>query len=240
MKSLTTDADRAFARDLARRIYEFHRDHGHNMSNHYAENLTYEESLRRSILTECAFAHEFDLPVNTELLAEGDGGQDFRLTFDDEKQYKIDVKTKSVHTSFAGLLASGTHLRVPVRDVRPETIYVFGIYFEPTDEAHVLRWQWGNVLIDHNQQTTFKHGSGVKAYLMEYELLLRLEELKQRIPGFVFKTTPNPDPMPEPLDLQKLVEAMGGYDKITGEQWKDYDYRLERTKRWLLERHRQQ
>ena len=44
--------------------------------------------------------------------------------------------------------------------------------------------------------------------------------------------------MPEPPDLQKLVDSRGGYDKITAADWKLYDKQLEAAHLWLLARHR--
>lgn len=47
------------------------------------------------------------------------------------------------------------------------------------------------------------------------------------------------DRMPEPPDLQKLVRTAGGYARITAAQWDDFDYRMERTLKWLREHHKQ-
>jgi hypothetical protein len=47
------------------------------------------------------------------------------------------------------------------------------------------------------------------------------------------------DRMPEPPDLQKLIELRGGYDKITPQDWLLYYKQAEASAAWLRARHRQ-
>ena len=178
-----SDDDRAYAAHWAERIYQFHLARGDDMSNHFAENLTYQESLRRSLLAELAFGHKFGLQVNIRLLPDGDGGRDFVLHLRNTNgvaPYLVNVKAKTVRTSWQGLMNSGTHLRVAVKECAPLVIYVFGIYFEPTDDADVLRWDWGTSLIKNNDIRRFPNGGNTPCYVKPYEELRELDELRRR------------------------------------------------------------
>jgi hypothetical protein len=46
------------------------------------------------------------------------------------------------------------------------------------------------------------------------------------------------DRMPEPPDLQKLIELRGGHEKITAEDWVRYDRQWELATAWLASRHK--
>lgn len=180
-----TDEDRAFARKTARRIYHNHlaRDRAGCDANHIAQNLDYEEALRRGLMAECAFSHEFGPAVGRELRDDGDGGIDFFLAFRVRRRvqrFPVNVKAKSVRFSLEGLIRSGTHLRVPVREAKPQTIYVFAVYYEKTDDADVLRWEWGRTLIERNERRIFLNGDGAEAYVAPYQELRDLQELKGR------------------------------------------------------------
>lgn len=180
---MVTDDDREFARRQASLIYENHRKRGGVGcdANHIAIQIGYEETLRRGLLTECAFAHEFGVEVNSDILDYGDGGRDFLLwlfTASGRQPFTVNVKAKSVQMSWEGLKRSGTHLRVPVSECRPRTIYVFGIYLEPTDEAEVLAWDWGLTLIRQNERRQF---DGPWNYVRLFDDLRDLEELKARL-----------------------------------------------------------
>jgi hypothetical protein len=153
-------------------------------ANHIATNFDYEESLRRGILAECAFVHHFGECVDIRLLEKGDGGRDFLLSLDtgsEIREFPINIKAKSVRSSFAGMVEVGTHLRVPVRDIKPYTIYVFAVYYEQLDAADVLRWDWGITLMRLNQRMVFANGNGEPAYVKRYEDLRDLQELKTRM-----------------------------------------------------------
>lgn len=171
-----TNKDRKFARDLAQRIFDSKKGRAH-LDFHIAKNISYLETLYRGILTECAFANEFGGRVDTELRQYGDGGRDFEISFEDQPVI-VNVKSKSVRSSFAGMVRVGTHLRVAVRECRPETIYVFGVYYEQTDSAEVFRWQWGKVLIDLDEVRIFENGD-VPAYTQIFEDLRDIRELKE-------------------------------------------------------------
>jgi hypothetical protein len=45
--------------------------------------------------------------------------------------------------------------------------------------------------------------------------------------------------MPEPPDLQKLIELRGGYQNITPQDWLLYYKQAEECAAWLRARHRQ-
>ena len=176
---MTTERDRVFCRELAERIYANHVRNGRKGcdANHIAKNISYRESLYRGLLTECAFGVMFGLPVNREILDHGDSGLDFSLPLAIGR-FPVNVKCKSVQTSWIGLMKSGTHLRVPISEIRPATIYVFGIYFEMTDDAEVLRWAWGQTLIRENNRAVFENGDGSQCYIKLFEELRELQELK--------------------------------------------------------------
>ena len=138
----------------------------------------------RGLLTELAFAARFGLKVNDNILDHGDGGFDFVLplsTPGGTRAFPVDIKAKSVRHSWDGLRASGTHLRIPVKEIKPSTIYVFGIYLEPTDSAQVLRWDWGQAVLTYNQRASYKNGSGRENFIKPFETLRDLSELLERL-----------------------------------------------------------
>jgi hypothetical protein len=97
------------------------------------------------------------------------------------QRFPVDVKSKSVRYSFLGMKRVGTHLRVPVSQIRPLTIYVFGVYLEQWDDADVLRWEWGQTLINNNEQCVFKNSNGKPTYVRRYEDCRSLDELMERL-----------------------------------------------------------
>jgi hypothetical protein len=180
------DDDRFLALVAARAIYEHHMrvDPAGCNANHISTDIDYEETLRRGLLAECAFANEFNLKVNAELLAKGDGGRDFSLRLYANalvRSYPVDIKAKSVRSNFEGMVRVGTHLRVPVSEIHPMTIYVFAVYHELTDDADVLKWEWGRTLIHRDEKMAFERGNGSQCYVMRYEYLRDLQELKDRM-----------------------------------------------------------
>lgn len=186
---MVTDEDRAFARRQSRLIYENHVRNGGSgfYANHIAANLPYEESLRRGLLGECAFVHEFGIVgIDGGIRDKGDGGRDFRLPLrispgTDIRYFDVDVKTKSVRRKWEGLRRYGTHLRVPVKVCSPDTIYVFAIYLERMDEAEVLRWDWGRTLMNADERDVFSNSNGEMSYVRRFEDLRDLQELKDRL-----------------------------------------------------------
>lgn len=180
---MVTDDDRRFARIQASLIYQNHVAKKQGLGGHIATEIGYEEMMRRGLLAECAWVHEFGGVINREILDHGDGGTDFPLrlfTPHGPRMITVNVKAKSVQRSWLGLVQSGTHLRVPVIECKPLTIYVFGIYLEPTDEASVLRWEWGRTLIRDNKRKVFPNSNGVVNYIRLFEGLRGLQELKER------------------------------------------------------------
>lgn len=183
-----TDSDRELCRVQSQLIYENHLKHDPDFDSdgyHVSSEITYLETLRRGMLTECAFVNEFGGSVSRELNHHGDGGIDFLLDLKSDngiRRYAVDVKTKSVRYSWEGLRRSGTHLRVLCRELRPATIYVFGIYLEPTDDAEVLAWQWGSTLRREGQLQRFKNSTSDENWnhVMLFEELRPLAELKAR------------------------------------------------------------
>ena len=172
---------------MASAIYQNHVKNGPNGwdAHHIASEIGYEEALRRGLLAECDFARQFSCKVNEEiLLSHGDGGVDFQLdlvTSQGVRRFTVNVKAKSVQKSWDGLRQSGTHLRVPVAECKPLTIYVFAIYLEPTDDAEVLAWDWGRTLIRQNERRQFEGGAQPWNYVRLFEDLRDLEELKRRM-----------------------------------------------------------
>jgi hypothetical protein len=184
-RTLTTDEDRAFARKHARLIYLNHLEKGRGLSNHISTDISYEEQLRRGLLAELIFGREFGLAINVDVLDDGDGGFDFKLPLTAStglRIFSINIKAKAVQLSWDGLRRSGTHLRVPVRECEPETIYVFAIYHERQDTAEVLRWTWGSVLMRRNERAIYENSDGTENYIIPFEELRELQELKDRMP----------------------------------------------------------
>lgn len=179
---MTTDADRTFSRVQAKLIHAklllTKTDH------QYCTNLPGEEILYRGILTECEFAHEFGLRVDGRIYRGGDGGKDFILRLNGQDTH-VNVKSEVVKTCWEALRRHDPWLRVPVPFCSPSTIYVYGIYIEPTDTAEVLAWEWGKVLIKENQRRTFPNGDGGEAFIKKFARLRSLEELRDRMPGWL-------------------------------------------------------
>jgi hypothetical protein len=183
---MVTDDDRPYCIKTAHLRHLNHIKNGRGCDrNHIAKKIGCEESTRRGLLGECAFVHEFKLvALDGAIRDRGDGGRDFRLHLSmaaGPRWFKTDIKTKSVRKSWPGLMRSGTHLRVPVNECAPKTIYVFGIYLEPTDDAEVLRWDWGQELIKGNQREKFENGNDEWCFVREYGELRELQELKDRL-----------------------------------------------------------
>jgi hypothetical protein len=170
------------ARCLAAAIYRNHVANGRLGcdANHIAVNVPYEEALYRGLLAELAFARLFGLTINDAILDSGDGGLDFVMplaTSQGRREFPVNIKAKSVRVSWPGLMRSGTHLRVPVREIKPLTIYVFGVYLEPTDSALVFRWDWGRTIIDHNHRAVYENSDGTACFIKRFETLRDLREL---------------------------------------------------------------
>jgi hypothetical protein len=180
---MTTDAHRQFSAYWSNEIYNFRVAHGATFHNHFSR-YGYKEALRRSLLGECMFGDLSGAEINTELLMYGDGGKDFILPFRNRWQvfrpYQLDLKSKTVRTSWHGLLKSGTHLRVRTDELRRKTIYIFATYFEWCDEANVHRWHWGEALLRRNRIRVF-NDVGAPCYTLEYERLRGLDELLARM-----------------------------------------------------------
>ena len=181
-----TDGHRAWSRKTSRLFYLNHVKNGRGGcdANHIAVDIPYEETLYRGLLTECAYGRDFGAAPDGTIRDYGDGGRDFDLDLimpDGEvRRVKVNVKSKSVRSSWEGLRRSGTHLRVPVKECDPAKIYVFGIYLEPTDDAEVLRWEWGRALIQRNQRVLYPKGNGGLAFAKPFEELRELRELQDR------------------------------------------------------------
>jgi len=188
---MTTDKHRAFAREHAAKIYQHHLEKSGGVgadANHISKEISYEESLYRGLLAECDFAVKFGIRVNRDVHEGGDDGKDFMLPLlvnGAARDFRVDVKSKSVlygDDGWAKLIISGTHLRVPVKEVKPQTIYVLATYYVGDDIAQVRCWTWGKALIERNERASFKNGTGIENYLMPFEELRELQELKDRMP----------------------------------------------------------
>lgn len=181
---MVTDEDRGFARSQADEIYQRCVAKGWGLHCQIATKIGYKETMRRGLLAECSFAHEFGLPIRTDVFEYGDGGVDFPLpllTPQGVRDFIVNVKAKSVRVSWRGLMNSGTHLRVPVVECRPLTIYVFATYLEATDDAEVLRWEWGATLIRNDERRVYPNSSGVVNYVRLFNELRDLRQLKDRM-----------------------------------------------------------
>lgn len=175
---MTTDQDRALARRITTKICEHRKNNAGGDINHFAKNVTLEEAWYMGVLTEIAFAKRFGLEVDDNLYRYGDGGRDFLLNLLVHGPTCINVKTKKVTYSLQGLIRSGTDLRVAVREIKPDTIYIFGAYIEPSDTADVHRWAWGKTLIDRNKKMDFENGDGTLAFTLPFAECLPLGQLK--------------------------------------------------------------
>jgi hypothetical protein len=184
---MTTDADRKFSRSCAEAIYQ---NYMTSPNRPYRDNVEfgYREALYRGLLAECDFALRFGARVRGEVLNFGDGGVDFYLPFKTcggVQCFPIDVKSKSVPyggwDGWQRMIVAGTHLRVPVREVVPGTIYVLGIYLVGDDVAFVDRWAWGSTLIRRNERMRFENGNDEDSYTIPYGECRELQELKDRL-----------------------------------------------------------
>lgn len=183
---MITSENRAYAIKQARLRHLNHIKNGRGCEiNHIAKNIGCEEATRRGLLGEAAFVHEFRAAaIDGAIHDRGDGGRDFWLPFQTPKgvrRYKVDVKTKSVQKNWPALMRSGTHLRVPVSLCAPDTIYIFGIYLEPSDNAEVLAWEWGRTLIAYDERGNFENGNGEECLVRKFEKLRDLQSLKDRL-----------------------------------------------------------
>lgn len=184
MPVLLTDVHRKLARAFANAVAQ---QGGPSASEpyHIAKNIPFAEALYRGIFCQIAFALEFDIPLKDEVSEFGDGGVDFWLplrTLKGVHVYQVDVKSKPVQRSREGLIRSGTHLRVPCNEIKAPVIYVNAFYHERTDDAEVSGWAWGYSLLERNEVDSFKKNStGRPNYLMPYEELRDLQELKDRL-----------------------------------------------------------
>ena len=153
----------------------------------YAENLAKAETVRRGLLGEAAFANEFGHSVDCLLRKRGDGGRDFSLrlrTRTSIETFKVDVKTKSVRTSYTPFIADDLWLRVPATDIQPRTIYVCAMYLERTDDAEILAWDWGQSIVAYNDMRRLHSGS--YAYIKPSKHCRQLQELKDRMATALF------------------------------------------------------
>lgn len=92
-----------------------------------------------SILGEFAFYNQFDsTPPDLTFIARGDDGRD--VTW---RGYGVDVKT----STYTG---PNQFLRVPCDRMHPEMIYVAAIYDADRDDVILLRWEWGDRLVEHD------------------------------------------------------------------------------------------
>lgn len=179
---IVTDEDRVFARYKAARVHELYLAEFGGTPHQIAQTLPFEETMYRGMLAECAFAHKFGLAVNDDVLSTGDDGKDFYIDLhvDGEvRRFKVNVKATSVRRNFAGM-QNTTHLKVPAREISPQTIYVYGVYYEATDDADVLRWEWGSTLIRQDERRKFENGNVIN-YVRPYTALRELCELADRL-----------------------------------------------------------
>jgi hypothetical protein len=137
------------------------------------------EATYRSLLCECVFARYFGVQVDCEFRPQGDGGKDFCLMLETSrgpKCFHVNVKATTVKSNWKALQRT-THLRVPVDECRPHTIYVFGIYLLREDDADVLGWEWGQTLIAANDIRVFDKRNFVRLFTD----LRKLDELRERL-----------------------------------------------------------
>jgi len=172
------------SRKLARDITENKVKKGYDFKSHISTKISFEEQMYRALLSEYDFGEKFGLKVNEQILDYGDGGRDFEIELyvDGVKRvYWVNVKVKRVKVSWEALSQHPTHLRVPVRECKKLTIYVFATYDERTDTAVVRRWAWGDALIKHKDIRTFENSDGTENYVLPFEQLRELDDLKARM-----------------------------------------------------------
>lgn len=177
-----TDADRAFARWKAQRVHALYLAEVGGTPLQIAQNIGFEETCYRGVLAECVFGRKFGVRVNTDVLSLYDGGVDFLMelsVFGVKRSTVVNIKATSVRVNFAGM-AGTTHLKVPVQWIKPDTVYVYGVYLEWCDDADVLRWAFGHELIERNERELFENGNRVN-FIKPYSELRPIEELRDRM-----------------------------------------------------------
>jgi hypothetical protein len=172
---MITDEDRRFAYEQSQIRNQFHVDRG-DYDKQISTIHDGAESHRRGILGECEFVNTFGGAVDIVLREHGDH-RDFLLMLMTNsgvaQHFNVDVKT----SSYSGI---DQYLRVPVRDIKPKTIYVAARYNSQSDDIELLGWDWGSAIIALNCRKTFNQ-RGVENFVKPIEELRNLDELKERI-----------------------------------------------------------
>lgn len=152
----------------------------------YAEDISDFEALRRGFMCECAFANALHLPRPPIVLnPRGDHGTDFLLwlmTKGGAARKVLNVKAKTVRKSWPALRDYGTTLNVPERYMTGSTIYVFGIYLLPTDDADVLTYATGDEILAENAVEIFTRTRGiVRTHTLPFDKTHQLQGLQNRM-----------------------------------------------------------
>lgn len=113
-----------------------------------------------------ALAKRFGLTVDMVRRPNGDGGIDNVLTLDG-KQYVVDVKCAR----------KAFNLIVEVGKVKPQTVYVLAAYYDETDSAELVGWEWGSIVL---KAPTKDFGYGIENHYIPRERLRKIEELEAR------------------------------------------------------------
>jgi hypothetical protein len=175
------------------------------------------ELWRRGLLGEAAFANRFGDKVDSELNLNGDGGRDFTIELFTGRgfgRFKVDVKTASLPRPLAELTPDKPHLlAVPCHVLQPTTIYVDAVYMPWIDDAEVIGWEWGRMLIRWNDRRIFKNSKGRPNFVKPHGECRTIEELESR--------TVRPEP-PEPpeLGLPDHRPSLAGQAIRLGIQWR--------------------
>jgi len=117
---------------------------------------------------EQAFADTFGLAIDLTARPGGDGGRDFELRLLYPPQRFI-VDVKCAIRAFNLIVERG--------HVAPKTIYVLAQYNPRNDRAHLVGWQWGEIL---RQAPVKDFGYGISNHYIPANQLRNITELHMR------------------------------------------------------------
>jgi hypothetical protein len=222
---VTTNEDRAWALEQAKKRQHFHEQRG-DYDYQIADDLEGWQAHYRGLLGECEFKRQFGTIIDVTLRPGGDDGWDFEMETANGSRVKIDVKTSSY-------FGTERYLRVPADHIHADVLYVAALYEVADDDVVLSGWEWGRVLIDLGTLMAFST-RGTQNYVRPINECHKLDELREFIYSQGKKQ--RQDNRPPVPDLQELVRRFGGYNKITAEGWAQHDADTARYMAWVRRR----
>lgn len=162
----------AAAWQQARERQRFHVENG-DPDHQIADALAGEEVHFRGFLGQYELQNVFGVEVDLVPSRSGDGGKDGYLRLI-EGRFRVDVKTSTYD-------GPEPYLRVPQRHLDGRTIYMAAKLDRMTCHIEFKGWEWGMVMA--RCPLMCFSSSGTMNHVKEYDLLRKIEELKQRLDG---------------------------------------------------------